>query len=388
MPEYWQLPNILHIVRTMTTVYPAQIDSSTTLPTAIDNITPVSANVVNQLRDAILAVEGELGVKPSSTFNTVRARLDDISSNMLFIGGDLGGSPSAPIVIGLRGRPVSSIAPTTGYILGWNGSAWQPIPNTGGSGSFSPGGDLGGTGFSQVVIGIRTIPVSATLPTIENQVLRFDGSNYVPDLLTEDMILPGFSITSFGTGQIVEVGQTITTPNFTASYSTTPDITANSVVLTDDQGNAPKDVSGTPTSFSSNFSYTKNAFNDVVVWTDTAKKSGITRTSTTTAYWWQNNYYGKGPAGQTSQAFIQALVGSFLSNVKDTTFSQTTSVGEYIYYCYRSAYGTATFTVGGFSGGFTLIATTSVTNAHGFVEDYYVYQSSNDNLGATTVVVS
>lgn len=56
--------------------YPDQIDSSTELPKTTDNITPVNAEVVNRLRDAILMIESELGIQPSSTYGTVRARLD------------------------------------------------------------------------------------------------------------------------------------------------------------------------------------------------------------------------------------------------------------------------------------------------------------------------
>lgn len=60
------------------TKYPLQIDSTTELPKATDLVTPVKAEVVNRQRDAILAVENELGIEPSGTFSTVAARLDDM----------------------------------------------------------------------------------------------------------------------------------------------------------------------------------------------------------------------------------------------------------------------------------------------------------------------
>ena len=60
----------------MTTRYPYGIDSNTELPRAIDLITPVQAEVVNQLRDAIIAIETELGIDPSRDYLTVRQRLD------------------------------------------------------------------------------------------------------------------------------------------------------------------------------------------------------------------------------------------------------------------------------------------------------------------------
>lgn len=67
--------------------YPSQIDSSLELPPSTDNVTPVKAEVVNRLRDSILAIESELGTDPSREFGTVRARLDFLS-----VGGGGGGS--------------------------------------------------------------------------------------------------------------------------------------------------------------------------------------------------------------------------------------------------------------------------------------------------------
>ena len=50
----------------MATLYPSQVDNTSTLPPAIDNTTPVQAAIVNALRDAIIAIEQELGANPSS----------------------------------------------------------------------------------------------------------------------------------------------------------------------------------------------------------------------------------------------------------------------------------------------------------------------------------
>jgi lysophospholipase L1-like esterase len=50
------------------------------LPVTVDNKTPVKAEVVNRQRESILAIEAELGIQPSGTFTTVRARLDALDS--------------------------------------------------------------------------------------------------------------------------------------------------------------------------------------------------------------------------------------------------------------------------------------------------------------------
>lgn len=73
--------------------YPNAIDSSTEIPKATDNVTPVNAEGYNRVRDAILEVESELGINPSGTFGTVAARLDAFESG----GGGGGGSGSISV---------------------------------------------------------------------------------------------------------------------------------------------------------------------------------------------------------------------------------------------------------------------------------------------------
>lgn len=64
----------------MSTVYPNSIDNTITLPLAIDGQTLVNALAVNQIRDAVIAIENELGVDPSREYGTVRARLDALEA--------------------------------------------------------------------------------------------------------------------------------------------------------------------------------------------------------------------------------------------------------------------------------------------------------------------
>lgn len=58
------------------TDYPEQIDDTTSLPTVTDNVSSINAASINRLREAIIAVERELGVNPSGTYGTVDDRLD------------------------------------------------------------------------------------------------------------------------------------------------------------------------------------------------------------------------------------------------------------------------------------------------------------------------
>lgn len=59
-------------------VYPEQLDGYFSLPLVRNQIDEIRAEVPNRLRDAIIKIEQELGVQPSGTFATVRARLDEI----------------------------------------------------------------------------------------------------------------------------------------------------------------------------------------------------------------------------------------------------------------------------------------------------------------------
>lgn len=156
------------------TTYPAQIDTTASLPTAVDLQTPVTGDTVNRLRDAIISIEAELGTQPAGTFGTVRGRLDHLEnlvvSDVVTIAGDLGGVPSLPLVIGLQGRPLSPAAPTFGQVIAWNGIVWAPANN------INLAQDLGGTPLAPLVVGLQGTPISTTAPT-NGQVLTWLSSS-------------------------------------------------------------------------------------------------------------------------------------------------------------------------------------------------------------------
>lgn len=164
--------------------YPAQIDNSISLPQVVDNSTPVQASTVNNLRDAILAIEAALGTNPNGLYSNVGNRLTTLegliaNTPIIQITQDLGGTPDSPLVIGIQGRPVADTGPSTGQALVWNGIAWVPTTlNTSGAG-FNFGGDLAGNAISQTVIGIQGKPVSAVAP-LTSQVLTFNGTSWAP----------------------------------------------------------------------------------------------------------------------------------------------------------------------------------------------------------------
>lgn len=66
----------------MSTLYPNAIDGQAQIPEIVDNVTDVDAASVNPIRSAVLAIEAELGLVPSGTYATVRARLDALEDNI------------------------------------------------------------------------------------------------------------------------------------------------------------------------------------------------------------------------------------------------------------------------------------------------------------------
>ncbi len=112
---------------------------------------------------------------------------------------------------------------------------------------------------------------------------------------------------------------------------------------------------------------------------------GATATKTTTLSFLNGVYYGAGmdPLEEGLVELTKAL-----TNSRKRTFTVNATAGEYIWYALPVRLGQCTFKVGGFEGGFDLVATEDFTNPSGYTEQYYIYRSAKDNLGQTTVEVS
>lgn len=98
-------------------------------------------------------------------------------------------------------------------------------------------------------------------------------------------------------------------------------------------------------------------------------------------------YYGvsNDPNALESDA-INALTGALASS-KARTFSANAGDGEYIVYIIPSSFGTPTFNVGGFDGGFKKAKTIEHINASGYKQNYDIWQSVQPGLGSTSVTV-
>jgi hypothetical protein len=180
---------------------------------------------------------------------------------------------------------------------------------------------------------------------------------------------------------LYECSQSVVNPAFIASYSATP----AAAVLTNDINAESKDVHTTPTSFASSQTYVRSTPNQTVTWTLTTSNG----TRTTSATWGQKNFWGISTSPANTEAFIEALAGSQLSTTKNSAFTVNATGTNKIYFACPTRYGTPTFVVGGFVGGFILRGSgISVTNAQGYAENYDLWESVNPGLGTTNVTVS
>ena len=98
-------------------------------------------------------------------------------------------------------------------------------------------------------------------------------------------------------------------------------------------------------------------------------------------------YWGVSAETTLDSAGILALASSALASSRARTLSVNAGAGQYIYYAIPSSFGTPTFNVGGFDGGFSKVATVSHQNASGHTQNYDVWRSVNAGLGSTSVTV-
>lgn len=113
-------------------------------------------------------------------------------------------------------------------------------------------------------------------------------------------------------------------------------------------------------------------------------KTTVNRTASINFY--NGRYYGVSNSETYDSAFILSL-NKTLTNSRACNFTVNCGPGQYIFFAIPTRFGTPTFTVGGFSGGFNKIKTISFVNKFGYSEGYDIWKSTNSNLGNTTVVV-
>ena len=192
----------------------------------------------------------------------------------------------------------------------------------------------------------------------------------VADLLYKAMAIESFT----NNVNTAEMGSTVTSVMLAWVYNKLPTaVTLDGAVM--EPGVTGKAFTGL--SIKSNKTWTLKATDE----------RGAEAVKTTGISFLNGVYYGAAAAPSAIDSdFILSLTKTLRSS-KLSSFTVTAGAGQYIYYCVPTRFGTCSFTVGGFDGGFDLAATVSFTNGSGYTEDYYVYRSTHAGLGKTTVGV-
>ena len=216
------------------------------------------------------------------------------------------------------------------------------------------------------------------IPTLSaNKWLWNDGNALFWKSIKASDIAANAAITSFNIStSSLEVGQSINTPSFTASYNETP----TSCTLRDNVNNTLQTLTNV-NSFSSNYNFIKSSPGSVSFTLDAVMSSEST--ANTNLNWYYRLYYGAA-IGLTAPSDLEY---NQLSSGFAGTFNVNAGTNEFIYISFPSSFGTPTFYVGGFEGGIKFLKTISYTNPYGVIISYDIYQSDNQGLGNTTVTI-
>ena len=192
----------------------------------------------------------------------------------------------------------------------------------------------------------------------------------------DDLNYTPIQITSFSNNvNTVEMGSTVDSVTLKFGFNKKP----KSLTL----DGHPEDVSATSKELSG------LALKTNKTWNLTAKDDReATSTKTTSVSFLNGAYWGIGAVdgSDVTDEFVKGLQKA-LTGSRARDFTVNATEGQYIYYAIPSRFGTPSFFVGGFEGGFAKLKTFDFTNASGYKESYDVYRSDNASLGSTKVTV-
>ena len=212
---------------------------------------------------------------------------------------------------------------------------------------------------------------------------KLGEGSYASDIATmksqiADLMYDPIDITKFtNTVNTTEIGSTVNTVTLNWTINKKPvELLLDGEVVNGNAGNSQKTIENA--GLRSNKTFTLTAKDE----------RGAIDTATTSISFLRGVYYGVYAQGDTiDDDFILTLTPKLQSG-KAITFTANAASGEQIAFALPQSYGTPSFNVGGFDGGFHLEKTFEFTNASGHTETYCVWLSDNAGLGNTTVKVN
>jgi hypothetical protein len=259
------------------------------------------------------------------------------------------------------------------------------------AGTQSTSADLNYINETPTTSTIGGIPAGTTFPSSNPKTIQ-----EVLDMLLYPYQSPAFtsfSISSLGgasaVGNTLEVGDSISSNRtFTWGTSNSSNINANSISIID-QTNATTIVSGLSNDGTESVTYgsiTKTSATSHVFRVEGTDTQSSTFSSTYTVNWRHKRWWGTDPNASFVSANILGLDNSEFSTSRAKSFTIDGN-GEYIYYAYPAAWGTATFTVNGFLNTAWTLTVINHTNSSGHVESYNVYRTNTIQNGTGIQIV-
>lgn len=252
---------------------------------------------------------------------------------------------------------------------------------------------------------------ATTSPPTANQVMKWNGSNWVPGSITNatefSFLVTGFTVLSGGVAvsSPVEIGSGNWKPigglTFTATYQQNSGMTGALIQIDSGTGITPWTL---PLSLSSPYTSGTSAAATVypspgsgsyrtLTFRITATRGAENPTRTYAVTFANRRYWGTSsiPFGYTAADVTGFGFNELTTTRLDASFTANapTASGLYIMYATPVLLGAATFWDNATNLQFAMQApeTVTVTNASGYAEPYYVYRSSNPNLGSVNVRV-
>lgn len=245
----------------------------------------------------------------------------------------------------------------------------QPVIISGEPGPAGPAGPAGSEG------GV-TLPIDSS--DVNHDGLERNGERV--DVLLDELLYLAILINSF-TNQHGNQEKGVTLANVGLDWARNKDSVTQTLT---GSGISPTDPGATATTFTIvGINLTSNG-----TWTINSGDGTNNAVRSTSINFFNKLHFGSRVTGTINDAFILGLGANSLQSTRATTFTVTAGASDKIYFAQPTAYGEATFLVGGFAGGFTKVASAIThTNASGHAENYDVWESNSFNLGLTTVEV-